>query len=259
MFGFASARDETWLTPKVAKALEQSDDLWVETPPPSPGPPPLGASSVVQELGYDRSRDLFTVLPPDLAARTLAYGEKLGVTRERMAPMRPWLAREAIQRAYAAQKAGATAPAGGMSSPEVFPDAVIIARARARGMPVHSEYRTTDDVIRGFATMPEQAQIEYLQNLLDYFDGDASGANADTFDWIYGEPSDRLILEQKAKTPALYDAMHRVRNEGWAERIDDLLAGGVHFILLGGNHVLGPDSVQNCCQRIGITMEEWVF
>jgi uncharacterized protein YbaP (TraB family) len=249
LFGFADAKDESWLTLKVQRALDETTELWVETPPPGGTAPPAGMSPVITELGYDRARDLFTVLPPDLSKRVEAYAAKLDLTRERLSPMKPWLAREAIQRAWVAKQG---APATALTA-QPLPDQAIVARMKAKGVPIRSEFATIDDVLRGFATLSDQGQVEYLTNLLDFFDGDQSGANDDVTGWIYGRPSERLILEQKTKTPALYAAMHFERNKWWAERIDGWLnEDGVRFALVGLNHVLGPDSIQISAERRGI-------
>ena len=44
--------------------------------------------------------------------------------------------------------------------------------------------------------------------------------------------------------PALYELIQRKRNAWWAHQIDELLAaGGTHLIVIGMNHVLGPDGI----------------
>jgi uncharacterized protein len=250
LFGFADAEDDSWFTPKIQRALDEAAELWVETPPADLSAPQAGPFPAVNELGYDRERDLFQVLPADLSKRVEDYATKLEMPRERLSPMKPWLAREAIQRAWVAKNGGAQ----GALTPKPLPDQTIIARMKARGVPIRSEFASLDEVLRSFAMMSEQGQVEYLRNLLDYFDGEQSNANDDVSGWIYGKPSERLILEQKQKTPALYAAMHFERNKWWAENIDRMLdEGGTRFVLAGLNHVLGPDSIQVSAERRGIT------
>jgi uncharacterized protein YbaP (TraB family) len=249
LFGFADAADESWFTPKIERAVDEATELWVETPPMDLSAPQSGAFPAVNELGYDRGRDLFQVLPPDLSKRVEDYATRLELPRERLSPMKPWLAREAIQRAWVTKNGGAA----GALTPKPLPDQAIIARMKTKSIPIRSEFASIDDVLRSFATMSEQGQVEYLRNLLDYFDGEQSSANDDVSGWIYGRPSERLILEQKQKTPALYAAMHFERNKWWAESIDRMLdEGGTRFVLVGLNHVLGPDSIQISAERRGI-------
>jgi uncharacterized protein YbaP (TraB family) len=34
IFGFSDAKDQSWFTPTVERAFDQSRELWIETPPP---------------------------------------------------------------------------------------------------------------------------------------------------------------------------------------------------------------------------------
>jgi uncharacterized protein YbaP (TraB family) len=248
IMGFAQARDRSWLTPKIARAADESRELWVEVAPFDPAAPP---SPVIAERGYDRGRDLFEVLPPTLAERLLALAPKIGLTRERLAPMRPWLARQAVQRAFAASRP--TPGSSSQASDADYPERVMTARFRARGAPVKAEFPTLDDLLHHFAGYPLQAQVEDLANLLDYIDDDGRGANADAFSWLTGESSERFIEKMRRETPALYAVSHPQRNRWWAAKIDELLGQeGVAFVLLGNNHVLGPDSVPITLAQRGI-------
>lgn len=247
IMGFATAEDRSWLTPKIARAADASGALWVEVPPLQPGATP---SPVIAERGYDREHDLFQVLPAKLSARLLALAPRLGLSRERLAPMRPWLARQAVQRAFVAARPAAAAKAAPAAD---YPDQVMMARFQARGAPIRAEFASLDAVLTGFSDYPPQAQVEDLQNLLDYIDDDAKGDTEDGYGWVYGKPTDRYLDRIRLETPALYAASHVGRNRWWAETIERLLIeGGINFVLLGQNHVLGPDSVPVSLQRRGV-------
>jgi uncharacterized protein len=246
VFGFAGAQDRSWLSPTLESAFDASSDVWFEVPPPSV---PGAISPVVQELGYDRSRSLFDVLEPDLARRTLEAATALGIARERLEPMRPWLAREVIQRAY--QASGKAAAVEGE-----YADAVLRARALAAGKQVHHEFESVDDVIRLFATMSDAAQCEYLANMLDFIDAAKGAAQEEHYGWISGKPSIEWLDMMRTNSPALYDAMHPQRNVKWAEKIQQLLlTGGTHLIVVGLNHTLGPDSIQENAARQGMQVK----
>ncbi len=124
VMGFAQAKDRSWLTPKIARAADASQELWIEVAPLDPAAPP---SPVIAERGYDRTHDLFQVLPPELSARLLALLPKIGLTRDRLAPMRPWLARQAVQRAYAASQPPKQSSYGQASAAD-YPEQVMAAR-----------------------------------------------------------------------------------------------------------------------------------
>jgi hypothetical protein len=61
-------------------------------------------------------------------------------------------------------------------------------------------------------------------------------------------------LEQmRVRHPELYDAFNMFRNGEWVKCIDKMLSNdGVHFIAVGINHTLGPDSIQIQLKRRGI-------
>lgn len=263
ILGFAEATDDSWFVPKIATALEATDVLWLETPPGSataaaegqatapPADPEL--QRVFAEEAIDATHDLFEVLPADVSARTLDWAGKLQIAQETLAPMRPWFARITIQQAYASQRQAAADEGQKL----VFPESVVIDRARQRGIPIHSEYSTIGDLLRFFAELPEPAQPEYLEELFDYFDRDEAGENdAAKYGWTIGQPSTLSIDLQRERTPNLYRAMHVKRNSWWTGRIEGMLAaGGTSFIMIGGNHVLGPDSIQANLSERGLKVE----
>jgi uncharacterized protein YbaP (TraB family) len=264
MLGFSEATNNDWFVPKIAAALDAADTLWLETPPGSASAAAAGESSgppvdpelqrIFAERALDPAHDLFEVLPPAVSARTGQWADKLKLTRNSLAPMRPWFARITIQQAYAAQRQ--TKADEGEKT--VFPERVVIDRARQRGIPIQSEYSTLADLLRFFAELSEAAQPQYLEELFDYFDRDVAGTNdAGKYGWITGQPSTQSIDEQRERTPDLYRAMHVERNAWWTGRIEGMLeAGGSSFIMIGGNHVLGPDSIPVYLRKRGLKLEE---
>lgn len=261
ILGYAEATDNSWFVPKIARTLEEANVLWLETPPGSGAAAAEGQAAapdpelarVFSELAVDPSRDLFTVLSDPVAERTLHWAGALGIPRETLSPMRPWFARITIQQAYAARRqTGQT-----QERPLVSPERIVVDRARARGIPIESEYPTIGDLMRFFAELPPAAQPQYLEELFDYFDRTESGINdAGRYGWMTGSPSTLSIDQQRERTPDLYRAMHIERNAWWTGRIEGLLAEGAKaFIMLGNNHMLGPDSVPMNMRRRGLPVE----
>ena len=240
ILGHADAEDRSWFTPRIERAIRASRELWLETPPPG-GPP--NDPALVERLGYDRQGSLFTVLGPELSQRLLARAAEAGVTRERLEPMRPWLAHYVVTSARMASRPQAPSAE---SPPETF-----IAIAREMGVPIQSEF-AGEALLRFFAGMPDEAQRQYIQNLLDYFDAEEKGLTRST-SWAKGKPSAEWAWRMHDDTPALYRIMHTERNGAWARRIDSMLdQGGTRFVLLGQNHTVGPDSVLAELRRIGL-------
>jgi uncharacterized protein YbaP (TraB family) len=262
ILGFAEATDDSWFAPKIANALDAANVLWLETPPGSATAAAEGQQSppadpelqrVFTEKGFDADHDLFQMLPPDISIRTAQWADKLGIARTTLSPMRPWFARIQIQQAYSSQRQAKAAEGQKL----VFPERVVVDRARARGIPIQSEYPTLADLLRFFANLQGPAQPQYIQELLDYFDRDEAGTNdAGKYGWITGKPSTVSIDLQRTTTPDLYRAMHVERNSWWTGRIEGMLAAGeTAFIMIGGNHVLGPDSIPEKIRQRGLSLE----
>ncbi|MEJ0100292.1 MAG: TraB/GumN family protein [Pseudomonadota bacterium] len=260
IMGYATAYDSSWLTPKIERALNEMTELWLETPPGTTGAAQTGQgsqekpSTVFEERGYDRSGNLFDKLPPDLSRRTLAWATRLGLDPKILEPMRPWLAKTALQQTQAAAHQKTAPPTQRVVSAEN----VVIAKARERGVPIRSESASLDDLLRFFANLPDDAQVEYLAEQVDYMDEhDSASANPTDTSWISGRPDSRVIDEMGTRYPALYKAEHVDRNHAWAERIDGMLdSPGVHFVMIGNNHVLGPFSIPESLRRINVPIQK---
>jgi uncharacterized protein YbaP (TraB family) len=121
---------------------------------------------------------------------------------------------------------------------------------------VHSEFATGADAMSHFINMPEAETSERLEFLLDFLDDDEFGRLTDRYDWISGRGNNRAIDRMRTKWPLLYQDEQVSRNVGWAKRIEGFLArGGTTFVVIGLQHTLGPDSLPNKLQEIGLKPE----
>ena len=250
IFGFSDAKDQSWFTPPVKHAFDESRELWIETPPP--GQPEEVPPPSPRELGFEAPRNLFEVLGPQLTARTLAAAKRYGVTRESLEHTRPWRAYFVLNSGYWAHRAQTSE-----SKMSAMPDQILTEKAVAMSKPIKGESPTAKDMRHHFSEMSEEAQRERLEMLLDYFDDDEKGLLTNDYDWIEGRTSERLIERMRVRQPALYQAEHVQRNKWWAAEISKLLSdGGVYFVLVGQNHTLGPDSILKNLQDLGITPQK---
>ncbi len=242
LFGFSDAKDRSWLTPRIERAFSESGALWLETPPP-PGAAtaeeisaagPLSALMLGQ--GTDPQQSLFEAIGPALTARTLAVANELNVPRNQIEPLRPWLAYVIIDTAFRARSSTLAA--------DVVPDQVLTQMAASTGKPIHSEWPTQADAMLFLTELPDQAQREHLEELIEYIENDKKGLK--DYGWIAGATDDRKLQDMRKKRPALYEIMQSRRNKEWAKRIDGFLtAGGINFVAIGVNRMLGPDSIPN--------------
>jgi uncharacterized protein YbaP (TraB family) len=237
VLGFAEAKSRSWWSAAVDRAFADSSELWLETPPqPAPDSDEARArKAVIDQLGYQRGRTFYDALAPEVRVRAQAYVADLGIDPAEIEPMRPWLAYYAINGAFWRKYK----PVSDLE----YPDAVFRERAARAGKALRYEFATSEAALQWFAAMPDAAQNQYIAMLLDFLDDQKRGANEAFLGWVRGEPSTRAIDHMRSALPALYEVIQRRRNAWWAHRIDELLAGGTHLIVIGMNHMLGPDGI----------------
>jgi len=252
ILGFADARDRSWLTPAIARAFQDSKEIWFEVPqrdptaPPPEAAAPQAANTPAQPPGYSE-RSLFDVLPSQLSARLLAAAQKYGVSRESLEHVRPWRAYFVVNGAYLTKN-----PIGAADL-ENFPDIVLSDMAYRAKKIVHSEFATGAEAMAHFTGMPDSEAIERLEFLLAFYDDEAAGRLSDRYDWIFGRSTTSAIDRMRTRWPALYQDEQVSRNVGWARRIQGFLdKGGTYFVVIGLQHTLGPDSLIVQLRRNGL-------
>jgi hypothetical protein len=137
----------------------------------------------------------------------------------------------------------------------VYIDQVLWKRAAEAGKSIGYEMPTGVAFAQFMAAMPQKAQSQYIEFLLNNFDDRKKGLDGDPFDWQAGSPkgSMRSLDRMRKQTPDLYKIMQVQRNNWWAHKIDELLnTGETHFIAMGHMHVLGPDGIPSQLQRLQI-------
>lgn len=257
LMGFGEARDTSWLSPTIARAFGESSELWIENVGPH-GPARSqaereAAAKVVERLGQATDRSLFESLEPAVRERTLAYLAELNIPRDSVERLRPWKAYYSIVRAFWSNRS--------FPFKQVHVAAVLEEMARNAGKQVGYEMPTDEVSATFFASMPDRAQSQYMEWLLDFLDDYKKGLNdeAESFAWIAGTPGEmhlRSLDRMRTRMPDLYEKMQPQRNVWWARKIEDLLTGTkTSFIAIGELHVLGPDGIPNQLERRGIRLE----
>jgi uncharacterized protein len=245
LLGFGEARDESWATPQVRRAFQESADLWLEVSH-DPGSEP-DAASKRELLTHDpEGRSFFDVLEPPVRVRAREYCERLGIAPEEIERQRPWSAFSAINRAYWSRHR--------QSFEQQSPEETLKKWAKAKGKSIRYEMPSQLDFARFMAAMPDAAQSQYIAFLLDFLDDQTAGRNHGEFGWIEGDTSagERAVERMRTRTPDLYRIMQVERNAWWVQTIDRLMnGGGTHFIGVGQMHVLGPDGILERLRRMG--------
>jgi len=251
LFPFAEAKDASWFTPRVKQAFAASRELWMELGPP---PPKEQTDALYRELGHDSARTLFDALSPEVRARARQYMSELGISRDSVQTMRPWLAYYTFVAAFD-KKYGHSEGFTPAEKPQLPPDWVLGAQALKDHKPVHFEL-TMPEWLRKLAALPDQTQSEYLDWLFDYFDDEKKGLNRDRFDWMHGHLVSRAIDHMRARQPQLYEVMDAERNRWWARQIGGLLSrGGTYFVAIGQNHFADSRGIPALLTEEGIVKD----
>jgi uncharacterized protein YbaP (TraB family) len=251
ILGVAEATNHSWQSAPIERAFAESGNLWLETaPPPAPGTEAKARyEALTAQLGYRAGRGFYDTLEPSVRDRARAYVVELAIDPSEIESMQPWLAYYTINGAFWKKYPP-------LHEVEYI-DQTLSARARQAGKALHYEFPTREDSTRWFAAMSDQVQSQWIALLLDFFDDQKRGLNDACEGWMIGQPCTRIIDRMRSKTPALYAVLQRDRNVWWARTIrDQLTAGGNHLVVLGMNHVLGPDGVPQQLARIDIAAPE---
>ena len=252
-FGDGRADDQSWFTPAIRKAFQDSSELWLEVAPPEASAARDAATKARDDAEFDRlsheppGRTFFDELEPRARERVLPYMAELGVKREAVEPLRPWWAYYTINRAFWAQTK--------LPYETVNVDQVLWKLATEQGKLVHYENPDGVAFARHMAAMPEKAQSQYIEFLLNFLDDHKKGLDGPMFDWEFGSAAVALrsINRMRTQLPDLYQAIQVQRNIWWARKIDALLsADRTSFIGMGQLHVVGPDSIPSQLRRLNI-------
>jgi uncharacterized protein YbaP (TraB family) len=252
LFPFGEAKDGSWFTDRVKDAFASSSELWLELGPP---PPKDRVDALYENLGHDSARTLFEALTPPVRARALQYMSELGIPRDSVQTMRPWLAYYTYLAAFD-KKYGHSEGFTNAARPQLPPDWVLGGQALKDHKPVHFEL-TLEDWLRKLAVMPDSVQSDYLDWLMDWFDDEKKGLNRDRFDWMEGHLVARPIERMRTQLPDLYEIMDGQRNRWWVRQIDELLSrGGTYFVAIGQDHFADSRGIPALLLEQGILKQD---
>jgi uncharacterized protein YbaP (TraB family) len=140
----------------------------------------------------------------------------------------------------------------------------------AQGLDRHFYQRAKGDAkpVRGLETMAYQldrlnglsmpVQIEMLRAMLDDIDTQLKSVEDIIAGWRTGdvEALERLLLKEFREAPEVYHRLLVERNRNWVPAIAECQATAPCMVVVGGAHLLGPDSVVVLLGRAGFTVEQ---
>lgn len=258
ILGGTEVADNAWFDARVRTALGESSTLWVEIPPADPanGVPELRDEvlpaadkkmhPVAVEEGYGNLAlgDYFDVA---MGERSVVESQRLGLDGVNFRAMQPWLAYYTFYYAFQDRQ----------DARLLNPENELIAQARSAGIRVASLFKDRAEYYRFLGRMSDFAQTHYFQSLYSMMDAQRAGTYASRQSWTAGNPDAQWIEKIRTQTPDYYRFMYQRRNTAIAEQLAAILAeGGTHFLYVGVDRLLGPDSLLLALQALGMTAEE---
>ena len=230
LFGDTGSLTDPWRSEPVEAAFRQSSVFWKETP--DPGPRDLGKYIA---RGIDRAHPLSTWLTAQQRDRVAAAAVAAGTTYAALEPMQPWFATGALSSAYFQHQ-----------KPLPDPLTVLTAAAKAAGKPIRTEFPDTDSLIDLAAGLSRDAQVQYLMSIVETVEAGPAMLERRRKALAAGDfrLETQQVLHMRAAYPDLYRPIEADRNSRWPGRFRTMLdGGGTTFVLVGADHLFGPDSV----------------
>jgi uncharacterized protein YbaP (TraB family) len=238
-----------WRSPKVERALAESQDVWFELAEAGDdAASEAAAAALLPRLGFDAARPLSSRLTAADRKRLAAATQGLGLPPAQLEPMRPWYAAVNLT-LLPILKAG--------YDPSLGVDSLIAKAARAQNKSVRG-LETMEQQFRFLADLPPELEVQMLREVLDDVERGPEVLDQLSAAWAAGDTRtfERLFVDELRDSPELYRVLIDQRNEAWAEAIKQRMDGaGVSFVAVGAGHLTGPDSVQAKLARRGIKAE----
>lgn len=236
-----------WRPPALEAALSKADDIWFELPIDE-ATDQTASRSIAARGRLPRGRNLWSLLDADTNARVEAAAEVVGIPREALGPMRPWLAELTLSLAADA-KSGARAGDG--VEIELQNDAPPKARRHAlETVRDQLDFLSGGSIAEQIASL-RQTALEittdpdiYARTVREWLEGDLAGIAHDDLDTM------------RASAPGAYRRLIVERNRRWARRLArQARRKGVTLVVVGAGHLIGPEGLPTLLRARGFQVE----
>ena len=221
----------------------RSRELWCEANREELGQSPLLGSYALADTPLGEQ------LNPAEHGRVRETALNLGVDPATLEPLRAWVVGQVLEQAMR-KRAGIDAAHG--------VDAVICGLARDAGLPICTELGSAETTFEWFAGMSRALEREYLMWTITRIAEGSDELDRQVAAWMRGDPSvaEAEFAKMQREHPRLYDRFLVERNRNWIPRIQRMLdeAGSV-FILVGGAHLAGDDSILRLLAAEGLAVQ----
>jgi len=241
LFGTVHAlpQGKNWFDGRIERAFASADELVTEIDVSASA----GSAQALQAAG---------LLPEDQSLRGLMSAENreqyeaalvgLGLPVEALDRYEPWFAAMTLS-LLPLLRSGYEAQSGVEQS--------LSGRA---GEKQRAALETIEQQVALFDTLPQEAQLAYLDETVEKLDVATSTLDAMVAEWLEGDAVALAdMLNAELTDPVLYDRLLTTRNADWAGWIERRLERpGTVFIAVGAGHLAGKGSVQDQLKRRGL-------
>ena len=205
---------------------------------------PLAAKAM-----FTDGRTLSSLLDRETAALVEKQAAGAGLPMLVVDRMKPWLAAMTLA-VPALQRAGYD-PAFGL-------DRHFYERAKAATRPVRG-LETAASQLSALDGLPMVVQIDMLKAVLSDIDTQVNAVADLVRAWRGGDVRalERLLLDEFRESPEVYQRLLVERNRAWVPQIAGCASEAAPcLVVVGGAHLVGPDSVVAMLQQLGFSVEQ---
>ncbi len=236
--------DTAWEGPAIRRAFDVATQCWFEAEQPEDLSP---IQAVVAQVGLDPGHPLSTLLTATDAEKLHALVSHVASAEAAIERMRPWLA-SVVLALQPLQEAGYEGKFG--------PDHVLQDQAKAAGKRV-AGLETMEQQVRILATMPDSLAVQMLHSTLSEALEGPPLIDRAVAAWLQGDFTTAALSLDKTmrdEAPDLFRLLITDRNDAWAGRVEQLLAGDqTTLVTVGAGHLAGAGNLRDILARHGIT------
>jgi uncharacterized protein len=222
------------LPASMEQAFSRATTLIEETDVNDLSSPDMMAAVATRGIFLD-GQSLETVLPRETYTQLMQRLAKGGLPAEMVKMMRPWMAEIMLT---------ATELAGAGFDPQLGIDVYYRKKAVERGMKFTMLESVTEqlDYLSGLSM---DLQVAQLRRTVEKGDSEMREVRSIAAAWRAGDGAaiERLLVQEMKESPASYQSIVVARNRSWIPRVEQCLATGSCFIVVGAAHMVGTDGL----------------
>jgi uncharacterized protein YbaP (TraB family) len=244
LFGTVHAlpQGKNWFDGRIERAFNASDELVTEIDMGNAAAS-AGALQTASQLPADQS--LRALMSVDNRQQYEAALVGLGLPVEALDRYEPWFAAMTLSlmpllRSGYDPQSGVEHSLGGRA-----------------GEKKRAALETIEQQVALFDGLPQQAQLEYLDETVEKIPEATTTLDAMVAEWLEGDAVELAnMLNAEMTDPVLYDRLLTARNANWAGWIENRLEQpGTVFVAVGAGHLAGKGSVQDQLKQRGLPVK----